>query len=71
MGPARASGDQQVLLTLIAGMVAPLVLVTFMIHPPVGLGNPRVLLGTTPYFFLIERRSGKSEGRAWDGLARA
>src|SRR5690349_7460797 len=68
-GPALAvSGDQQVLLTLIAGMVAPLALVIFMIHPP--MGNQRYR-STTPYFHLIERRSGKSDERDWDGLARS
>lgn len=40
MGPARTVRDQQVLLMLIAGM-APLVALILMIHPPVGVGNPR------------------------------
>lgn len=40
-GPPEPSGDQQVLLMLIAGM-APLVALILMIHPPVGFEqNPR------------------------------
>jgi hypothetical protein len=64
----RGPENQQVLLTLIAGM-APLVVLILMIRSSFGVLVTRGYLSTTPYFLLIERRLGKSFEPNWAALA--